>query len=151
MAKQQQESESKKGRPTKYTKAMDDKAFKLALLGCTDKELADILDISEATLNNWKRDHSSFLESIQRGKEPADAEIAASLFHRGKGYSHPDTHVCVLDGKITLTPIVKHYAPDTAAAFIWLKNRRSGKWRDRQEVATSVTGDVTVTIKREGN
>ena len=31
-------------------------------------------------------------------------------------------------------PYTEHYPPDTAAAFIWLKNRQSGKWRDRQHV-----------------
>jgi hypothetical protein len=27
----------------------------------------------------------------------------------------------------------EHYPPDTAAASLWLRNRRSDKWRDKHE------------------
>ena len=37
---------------------------------------------------------------------------------------------------------VKRMPPDTAAAFIWLKNRRPKEWRDRRDV--KVEADETV-------
>lgn len=38
-----------------------------------------------------------------------------------------------------MTKITKHYPPDTAAAFIWLKNRAG--WRDKQDIEHT-TGDA---------
>ncbi len=71
----------------------------------------------------------------KKGKEIADAEVAKALYRRALGYEHPDVHITNYQGEITETEIIKYYPPDTAAAFIWLKNR-SG-WRDKQEVEHS--------------
>ena len=125
------------GQPTKYKVSYNEDVYKLCLLNSTDKQIADILNISEATLNNWKQEHPKFLESIKEGKEKADSTIAESLYNRAKGYSHEDTHISNYKGEITTTEITKHYPPDTAAAFIWLKNRRPEKWRDKTEVKYS--------------
>jgi hypothetical protein len=54
------------------------------------------------------------------------------------GYSHPDVHVSNYQGEITVTPLVKHYAPDPVACIFWLKNRRPDLWRDK--VDHSLTG-----------
>jgi uncharacterized protein YjcR len=43
------------GRETTYSPEYAEKAFKIALLGATDKELADILGVSETTINAWKK------------------------------------------------------------------------------------------------
>ncbi len=50
------------------------------------------------------------------------------------GYSHPAVHVSNYQGDITLTPITKHYPPDTVAAIFWLKNRQPAKWRDTKHL-----------------
>lgn len=121
------------GRPTKYDSAICPTVTKYCLLGVTDEELADFLDITVSTLYLWKNEHPEFSEAIKAGKEEADANIADSLYHRAKGYQHPETHFATVGGVVVATPTTKHYPPDTAAAFIWLKNRRSGKWRDKQE------------------
>ena len=118
----------------KYNTNLDDKVYKLCLLGCTDKEIADIIGIAESTLNNWKKQYPSFLESIKRGKEEADAEIADALYKRAKGYEHREDKIFLHEGEPVVVPTTKHYAPDTAAAFIWLKNRRSASWKDKQQI-----------------
>lgn len=120
-----------RGRPSKFDEALCDRARKLCLLGATDKELADFFEIGETTLNRWKNEHPEFREAIQKGRAVADAEVAEKLYHRALGYSHPEVHVSNYQGEVTLTPLTKHYPPDTAAAFIWLKNRQSAKWRDQ--------------------
>lgn len=122
------------GRPSKYDPAKTpEQAYKLCLLGATDKELADFFGVSEQTLNNWKSQHPEFLESLNRGKVDADARVAQSLYHRALGYEHPDTDIRVVNGEIVMTPTVKRYPPDTVAAIFWLKNRQRGKWRDKIE------------------
>jgi hypothetical protein len=107
-----------------------------------DTELADFFEVSVQTINTWKKEHPEFVESIKRGKLKADAEIAHKLFHRAKGYSHPDVHISNYQGQITTTPITKHYAPDTTACIFWLKNRQPELWRDRHEFTGKDGGPI---------
>jgi hypothetical protein len=118
-------------RPTKYKAEFAIQAEKLCKLGATDDEIAEFFEVSVATINNWKRDHKGFLESIKKGKTLADAEVANKLFHRATGYDHADVDIRVIDNQIVQTALVKHYPPDTAAAIFWLKNRQKAKWRDK--------------------
>lgn len=110
----------------------------MCLLGATDKDLAKFFEVEESTLNNWKKDHPEFLESIKEGKDQADAIVAQSLFHRATGYSHKDVDIRMYKGKIVTTPLTKHYPPDSTAAIFWLKNRQPEKWRDKQEIKHSL-------------
>lgn len=134
---------------SKYDQRFDEMAYKLCLLGATDEELGDFFYVSEQTINNWKKSFPSFLGSINRGKIQADAEAAASLFKRACGYqftevktkevltSEVDEDGKEVDGEmktIEVISTVKEVPPDTGAAFIWLKNRRSAQWRDKHEI-----------------
>lgn len=121
------------GRPTDYRTEYNDQAEKLCKLGATDKELADFFEVQEQTINNWKIAHPEFFESIKRGKQLADANVAEKLYQRAMGYSHPDVDLRVIDGEVVQTELTKHYPPDTAAAIFWLKNRQKKKWRDKIE------------------
>ncbi len=132
------------GRPTKFKPEYVEQTYKLCLLGATDVELADFFEVSEATINNWKIDYPEFLESIKKGKIQADANVAESLYKRANGYEHPEVDIKMYEGEIIITDIVKHYPPDTAACFIWLKNRRSNNWTDKAEIKHS--GQITIQI-----
>lgn len=134
------------GRPSNYRKEYAEQAYKFCLLGATDARLGEFFGVSEQTINAWKTAHPEFLESLKKGKEVADAEIAHALFHRAKGYSHPEVDVKMYEGVIIQTDLIKHYPPDTGAAMAWLKNRQPNQWRDRQEVDHSST-DGTMTPK----
>jgi hypothetical protein len=103
------------GCPSAYRAAYAEQAYKLCLLGAIDADMADFFGIGEATLNRWELAHLEFRESIKRGKSDADSNVAESLYRRATGYSHPDTHISNYQGEITVTNIVKHYPPDTAA------------------------------------
>lgn len=130
------------GQPTKYRKEFAEQAYKYCLLGADDKKLAYLFEVSEATINNWKKNHKEFLESIKKGKDIADAEVAASLYHRAIGYSHPEDKIFNNQGVELIVPTVKHYAPDPTAAIFWLKNRQKDKWRDKQEIDSNVNMNV---------
>lgn len=131
------------GRPTEYKKEYNQLAFNYCLLGADDEELASFFDVSETTINNWKLQYPGFLESLKRGKDQADAEVAQKLFHRAKGYSHEAVKIFadVKGGGEMIVPYVEHYPPDTTAAIFWLKNRQKNKWRDASE--KNVTGKLT--------
>ncbi len=121
------------GRLTLYRDEYDEQVYKLCLLSATDAQIGDFFGVTETTVNNWKIAHPSFFESIKKGKIQADANIAESLYNRALGYEHDEDRIfCNANGEVTTVKTKKHYPPDTAAAFIWLKNRAG--WKDKQEV-----------------
>ena len=63
-----------RGRPTLYRAEYAEKAYKVCLLGATDVDLASFFKVSKATINNWKRDHPEFLDSIRRGNSRPDLD-----------------------------------------------------------------------------
>lgn len=128
---------SKHGRPTKHSKDIDELVYKLCLLGSTDEQMADILEIAVSTFNLWKEKHPSFMESIKRGKVIADADVADSLRQRATGYTHKETKVFNVNGELVPYVVDKHYAPDTTAIAYWLNNRHGSNWKQKQEQVIS--------------
>jgi transcriptional regulator with XRE-family HTH domain len=103
----------------------------MRLLGATLPELADFLGVAPSTVSLWKETEPEFSEALQAGAARADARVAARLYDRAIGLKTTETRVDA-DGNEATT--VKELPPDTAAAFIWLKNRRPQDWRDRTEI-----------------
>jgi hypothetical protein len=125
---------AKRGRPTDYRPEYAEQVYKLCLLGAIDVEIADFFGVSTQTLNTWKHRHVAFLDSLKRGKQLADAEVAEKLFQRATGYSHPSVKI-VADAKTGaehIVPFTEHYPPDTTACIFWLKNRSRDTWNDKQ-------------------
>lgn len=145
MAKKKSVKSKKNGRPSKFKPEYEEQAYKLCLLGATDEEMADFFGVTEKTINNWKR-RKRFLQSIKRGKIKADANVAESLYKRACGYEHPDVHISNYQGFITVTDITKHYPPDTAACFIWLKNRAG--WKDKTDIEHSGTVNLAQALHK---
>ncbi|HFK5563482.1 terminase [Elizabethkingia anophelis] len=136
-----------KGAPTKYLEVYNDQVYKLCLLGATDKEIADFFNVCEATINNWKNEHPSFLESIKAGKQIADYNVANRLYQRALGFEHDSEEIKIVEGSIERVPIKKIYPPDPTSAIFWLKNRQPAKWRDKQEVEQS--GNLNISWNEE--
>lgn len=134
------------GRPTKYKTEYADLAYKFCLMGATDKKLAEFFSVDERSINEWKQVHPEFSQSLYNGREKADAEIAHSLYHRAKGYEHPEDDIKMFQGGIIVTPTVKHYPPDTGAATLWLKNRQSQAWRDKVDIEQKTEHSGTVGV-----
>jgi len=137
------------GRPSKYKKEYAEQAYKLCLLGATDKELASFFEVNEDTINEWKKKHEEFSVSLKSGKVEADAVIASKLFHKAKGYNCKAIKFATHEGQITdQVEYIEHFPPDTTAAIFWLKNRQPGKWRDKQDVDLNVKEMPEIVIKR---
>lgn len=127
------------GRVTTYKDENAEKAFALALLGSTDKEMAFIFGVTEKTFNNWKKKHPALVQAIKRGKDDADAAVSKSLYRRATGYEYTDTDIRVIDGVVVQTQVRKVQPPETVACIFWLKNRQLGKWRDKVEQDVKIT------------
>lgn len=147
--KQKKEIESRSvGRPSLYKPEFAEQAYKFCLLGAGNDKLAQLFDVAGSTIDKWIAEIPEFSGKVKEGREVADAEIAYSLFHRAKGYSHPEDDIKVVQGAITITPTIKHYPPDTSAATLWLKNRQGDKWRDKQEVEHSGSIGIADAIRQ---
>lgn len=126
---------NKGGRPTAFKPEYPDLARKFCLLGAKNEDLARMFEVSDVTIDNWLKTNPEFLGAVKEGREVADATVAESLYRRAVGYSHPAVKIhWDKDGEEYRAAYTEHYPPDTAAAFIWLKNRRKQDWRDKSEV-----------------
>lgn len=133
------------GRPTLYRAAYCDLVYKYRLLGLSEERIAELLEVSIATLHEWRKVHAAFSSAYQDGGELADAELARSMFQRAQGYSHKAEKiqfVKVGDGvEVMRAEYTEHYPPDTAAGVFLLTNRQPKLWR-RRDLALEEEGDV---------
>jgi len=139
------------GRTGLYTPAMVGRVYKMSLLGLIDTEIANVLGINPKTLALWKKSHPEFKDAIKKGKSDADSKVAAALFEKACGYSHPDTIVQIFKGKPIVVPVTKYYPPDTGACIFWLKNRTKGNdytWMDSTRAEITGANGRPIDIRR---
>ena len=127
----------KRGRPTKYNPDCVKQVTALCMLGYTNEQLAEFLNIHESRFYEWKKRHPEFQEALLSGREKAGARMAVSLFQRGTGYSHKDEKIFQYEGEIIRAATVKHYPPETRAAELWLKAKYPELWNTAQKIDVS--------------
>ena len=119
------------GRPTKYN----------------DTQIEKMFEISEANYNKWKKEHPEFLESLKKGKEDADSNVASMLYKKAVGYKEKrqvpikireTTNGEGSKEKVEIIEVEDYYPPETSAQIFWLKNRNPQMWRDKREVEMEV-------------
>lgn len=108
-------------------------------LGATDADLADFFDVTEKTINNWKKKHPEFLQSLKEAKGEFDTQVENSLAIKAKGgYETTETRIKTdCDDKVISTVTVqKTLAPDPVSAIFWLKNGKVAKYlADRKQAS----------------
>lgn len=138
---------AKQGRPSKYREEFCLAVEYMAKAGMTDAQMAEKLEISEASFHVWKKEYPQFLEAIKRGKEEPDDIVERSLFERATGYVNRNAVKIFMPAGAdspVYAPYEEHVAPDVTAQIFWLKNRRPEAWRDKQELKH--TGGISVTL-----
>lgn len=136
------------GAPSKYQPEFNKQAYKLALLGCTDAEISEFFLVCEATLNNWKIEFPEFLESINRGKVIADADVAHKLYDRATGAEWIEQQAFKVkrgtnNEEVIVVDVKRAAPPDTNAASLWLRNRRSKPGKNSQGWNEKVINEMT--------
>lgn len=109
----------KRGRPSKLTPELREKAARLSLLGLTNVQIAASLDIGITTFDRYMEEDEEFRGSIKEGREDADGNVVQSLYARAMG-------------------------GDTTAMIFWLKNRQPKHWRDK--INQEHDGEVKINI-----
>jgi hypothetical protein len=96
------------------------------------------LQIFSASLSiqsiDGKLNSLKFSEASKVGKEVPDDRIERSLNQRSVGYTYEAVKIFMPAGakQPVYAPYREHVPPDTAAASLWLRNRRKDEWRDKQ-------------------
>jgi transposase-like protein len=99
--------------------------------GLTDEQIANNLGIGTSTLYRWKNEHRELREALKKGKEVADREVENALYKSALGFKYKEQ---VVTNKGNIVEVEKYEKPNTTAAIFWLKNRKPGQWRDKQEI-----------------
>lgn len=121
-----------RGRKTLYRPEYIEQARKLAELGHTDCEIARFFGVGTQTFKTWISRYPELLSALKVGKDVADDRVERSLYQKAVGFEVETEKIFCQDGEIIRAKTKTYYPPDTAAAFIWLKNRRG--WTDRARV-----------------
>lgn len=123
----------------------------------TEAQISHNIGITYETLRTWKLKFPAFSDAIKRGKAPVDIQVENALLKRALGFEYEEVTTEIEDiptGKVDKDnkPIFKQrkhikkttkiVPPDTAAAFIWLKNRKPQQWRDKREVVADVADNA---------
>ena len=125
--------------------------------GLTDEQICKNLGIVKDTFYKYKEKYTDFSDALKKGKEVADIEVENALFKRAIGYKYKEVikEVKEIDGKKStyIKEVTKEMAGDVGAQIFWLKNRKSSKWKDKQDIDIE-DNNVSITIngvKRNGN
>lgn len=135
--------------------------------GLKDEQICKNLGISVDTFYKYKIKYTEFSEALKKGKEVADIEVENALFKKAIGYNtkvkkafkvknveYDDYGKKVKEyEEIVLAEEEIHIPADTTAQIFWLKNRKSSKWKDKQDIDIQ-DNNVSITIqgvKRNGN
>ena len=116
------------GRPTKYRPEMDDQAFKLALLGYSQAEMARFFNVGQTTFARWLDSFPSFRSRLREGQEPADAEVAHSLYQQARGYDVVVEELKVVNvgnfqQEVRKERVRRFVEADYRATALWMKAR----------------------------
>ena len=122
------------GRVSEFGPAHLELARAYVRMGITGDGLAKAFGIAPCTLYKWMDLHEDFRKIIETEKFSADSQVAAALFKKATGFTRLSKKAMQHEGKPVIAEYEEEVPPDTAAAFIWLKNRQPHLWRDRHEV-----------------
>jgi hypothetical protein len=143
--------------------------YQLALLGLSEVSIAQVLDVDQSTITDWKNKFPKFKKALLNGRELASGKVADALFKKATGYDYDEvTHerqavvVTGPDGLAVIDPVTKepvieyrlietkrvkkHVAISEGAALGFLKNKNPDLWKDKQEIDHTSKGKALGTV-----
>lgn len=98
------------------------------VMGATDIDVAEYLEVSVRTIKRWRKAHPKFNEAMQIAIGPANANVEVSLYKQATGYFIDTEEIKVIEGKIVRVPTKTFIPPSTSAAIFWTKVKMG--WRE---------------------
>ena len=131
--------ERKPRTPSKWNENRAHQAYLLALLGATDKVMAEIMGINENTFDLWKRSHPEFMEAVKEGKYKADMRVVEGFYLNCQDRWIEEEESHIWKGQVIKTKVKKFIQGDKWAQQKWLSLRQRGEWSETQRVEITNT------------
>ena len=131
------------GRPTKYLPVYAEQAKKLAIKGLIDKEIYNILGISEVTGIEWKKKYPEFNKALNEGKRNINQEVENKLIDLALGYEFDSEQIVIVSDGSQIgshwerVPVKKRIEPNLGAIKEWSWNRNPNRWKNKQSIELS--------------
>ncbi|MGQ2984006.1 hypothetical protein [Flavobacterium sp.] len=143
-----------------YSDGYATQAYKLCLLGATDRELGSFFKVSATTIGRWRKAHPDFGDAIARGKHAADMEVAESLYRatldrvvttkqaiKCKEVYYDDNGKRVEKERIEVVEVEKHLPACFRSQQFWLRSRNPRLWNAKYDEADdNPTRAVTINL-----
>lgn len=95
----------------------------------TQKQIAETLGISEATLYSYKRKHPEFAQALKKGHFKVVKDLRSILIQRAKGGKYTEKKSIIKNGIVIAEEVYERYMPpDVAAINLALKNYDKDNW-----------------------
>jgi len=160
-----------RGRKNLYNKLSSPKSAKaLCIKGFSNKQIAELLGISEISFYKWKERYPEFKKAVDEGKDQINEEVVGALFKKTKGYYYyerifePENQaVFTKSGKkrkqqkgvmgrkpskpkmICVRKIKKYAQPDQRSIEFWLTNKDKANWKLMTQVDGNIKQEYIVT------
>jgi len=134
-------SKETRGIPSSKPPDVAERAYRLALLGLTNDEMAIAFGVAPRLFRQWREDDPELAAAVFAGRERADGEVVRALYKKAVGYEYDEDFATVRKERIIRTTLTKHVPPDTTACIYWLNNRTKRQerpWTNSQKM--EVTG-----------
>lgn len=150
-----------RGRPSSFEQNRD-ACVKLAGLGFSGNQIAQIISVAESTIRNWRDLDATFDAEMTAAAGANDGVVMQSLLKRAMGYNLPKVKDKIIYGigNVVIgretTREIEHYPPNVAAIINWLTNRLAHWNTEKKEAVTTddtkeVLYDIRDTLYRENN
>jgi hypothetical protein len=127
-----------------------DEVKAIAMSGCTDDEMAALMNISENLMQSWKAYYPRFAKAIDDGRTHADARVVAALHANAVGYEYETDEVVKTRRGADVVTVRKRFLPETAAQKFWLQNRDPARWNHAAQLTVGGKKDAPIGVKVEG-
>lgn len=104
--------------------------------GASPRELAELFDVSYATILKWMEQHEDFRQAIEDVGFHMNLRVENALLKTACGYEY--TEIKDADGFITRT--TKLVPGNVNAQKFWLTNRSPDRWKDKVEQELTTAG-----------
>lgn len=116
----------------------------MAESGCTDKEIAEKLEISYSTFKRYKSSNKALKDLMAQCKDKKNEAVEKALFDNAIGYEYEeeipikikeevmadDEQTVLVKERVVVKKVKKYSKPDLNAQKYWLNNQKKTKWAD---------------------